>query len=105
MKKSVSLKGLTPQMCLATLVVSSVLQDKYEVPCVLTSGNDGSHGYGSLHFSGGALDYRTKNLPSWASVDGFKLAVEENLSDEYDTVISNLGEPDECLHVEYQPKR
>lgn len=112
LKYGVKLTGLTPQMALAAMVVKSVC-DQFNVPCVVTSGNDSRHGDGSLHhcksgkYTDGlcrALDFRTK----YPTLDGkeqiFRDTVASRLGIEFDVVQEAVGTDDEHLHVEYDPK-
>ena len=69
---------------------------------VITSGSDGQHMAGSLHYSGAALDYRVnhltqeqRNLVIWN--------VKDRLGDAYDALIHGEG-ANIHLHVEYDPR-
>ena len=77
---------------------------KHGYECVVTSVCDSRHSHGSLHFSGGAVDFRTKHLHP----NEVKLAVSDDckraLGREFDVIIEHLGKPNEHLHVEWQPK-
>lgn len=100
LKPGVKLKDLSPQMALAALVVFS-LYDKRGAECVITSANDSKHGTNSLHFRGGALDFRTKNYvgdKKWLRDE-----IADCLGEEFDVVLEDLGEDNEHLHVEYDP--
>lgn len=104
---SVSLKALTTPMLAGWMMVEKAYDDcNYD--CIVTSANDGIHGRGSLHFSGNALDFRTKHVERddldilVATVKG---ALGENeANNEYDVILEFRDQPNEHLHVEFQPK-
>jgi len=52
---------LKPETVLMIQVVHSVY-DKYGKDCTITSMNDGVHSKSSLHYHGGAVDFRIKNI-------------------------------------------
>jgi hypothetical protein len=60
-KAGVRLDKLQPQMVVALVVAHEVYRE-LGVPCTVTSGNDGEHMAGSLHYTGMALDFRTRDL-------------------------------------------
>lgn len=68
---------------------------------VVTSGDDGKHRAGSLHYVGLAEDYRTNDLPKekHLAIERVRLRLGQN----FDVVFENIGKPDEHLHVEYDP--
>jgi hypothetical protein len=99
---SVSLKGLTPQMSAALPIVGGVY-GKHDVDCVCTCGSNGKHSRTSLHYSGNALDFRTKHLdPSLKAT--ILSEVQQALSAEFDVLLEDMRGPNEHLHVEWQPK-
>ena len=69
-----------------------------EVEFVITSGVDGNHYMHSLHYTGLAYDYRTRDLTPgqqkmWTAL------IEERLGPDFDVVLE-----EDHLHVEYDPK-
>jgi len=60
-KQGASLNGLKPEMR-PCLIMAEALFRKYAVSCIVTSGTDGVHSAGSLHYYGYALDFRTRHL-------------------------------------------
>ena len=111
-KSGVRLRGLVPQMAIAGQVVEEVFRE-FGVPCMLTSGNDSKHGAGSLHhclegkYTDGrcrANDYRTKYPELNGREQELRDRVKAALGDDFDVVIEDIGEDDEHLHVEYDPK-
>ena len=60
-KSGVSLAGLQPCMREAIIAANKVMRS-HSVPLVITSGTDGCHSAGSLHYYGYAIDIRTRQL-------------------------------------------
>lgn len=105
-KHNVVVRGVIPELILAAMVVEDVWWDYQdgEDSLVITSAVDGYHSYGSRHYSGNALDFRTKTLPR-GDVPEFADAVKEALGEDFDVVLESYMEPNEHLHVEYHPKQ
>lgn len=101
LKPGVKLGGLVPQMALGAMVVAEVYYG-HSASCTITSANDSKHGERSLHFQGRALDFRTKDFAG----DKHQLLAElkEALGENFDVVLEALGEANEHVHVEYDPK-
>lgn len=97
-KPGVDLRGLVPQMAIAYSIALSLYQEKFGVPCVITSGSDGKHGPNSLHYKGKALDFRTNNLRG-PQVHPIYLALKEALGAQFDVVLE-----DDHIHCEFDPK-
>ena len=102
LRPSVRLKDLHPAMVIAAMVVENAYRQVGK-DCVITSANDSTHGQGSLHFKGKALDFRIKNLPA-----NQRQAVVANIRDalpvtDFDILWEDVGLDNEHLHVEYQP--
>lgn len=99
-KDSVRLDNLCPQMVLAAMVVKDVLSTmKAGQPCVITSGSDSKHSATSLHYSGQALDFRTRHLDSEDQKAQLRDLVRAHLSRDYDVILEATH-----LHVEWQPR-
>lgn len=62
LKKGVDINNTCPEMFEAMIVVRDILA-MWGLDCVITSGQDGTHGKGSLHPTGKALDFRTRDWP------------------------------------------
>lgn len=97
-KPGASIRGMCPEMAIANLIIYS----QYAIlgyDCIITSGTDGEHSTGSRHYSGQALDYRTRHMR-----DDLKTVIARNvkeaLGDDFDVVL----EPTH-LHVEFHPKK
>ncbi len=102
-KQGVRLRGLTTPMLAGVMLVNSVYIE-IGVECVWTSVNDSKHGLNSLHFSGNAVDFRTKQIPR-AHLDKFLKRVKASVGVDFDAMLEFIGQPQEHLHVEYQPER
>ncbi len=96
-KPGVSVRGLRPELVLALVVAKQVFAPR-QVECVITSGTDGKHSHGSLHYVGQALDFRTREL-TLEQQDRVKQELQERLGAEYDVVLEATH-----IHIEFQPK-
>ena len=67
---------------------------KFNTELVITSGKDGQHGIGSLHYEGKAVDLRT-----WNVLDSLVKALKAHLGADYDIVLEK-----DHIHVEWDPK-
>jgi len=70
---------------------------------VVTSGNDGQHKPGSLHYKDRALDFRVHGLTR-ANVELWAAAIRKRLGKDYQVIIESLGTPNGHLHVEWDPQ-
>lgn len=97
-KKGIKISGIRAELVLAILIAEGVY-DKHDTDLVITSVVDGKHSYTSLHYSGSALDIRTRNIPEIYNKEIMAGEIRESLSDEYDVVVESNH-----IHIEYQPK-
>lgn len=97
-KHGVSLRSLSPQLLIAAMVAES-LMTRFKVDLVITSGDEGQHSRGSKHYSGLALDFRTRDLKTHEVKRTVAEALAEALGDEYDVLLEETH-----IHVEYHPK-
>lgn len=103
LKPGVGLADLAPQMVLAATIVNALMVKQDPLcSCTITSGNDSTHGEHSLHYKGRALDFRTHDFRGDKGL--LRDAVKAALGPDFDVVLEALGEPNEHLHVEYDPK-
>jgi hypothetical protein len=88
------------------LNIAERIYDSYGADCVVTSCSEGhsKHGFGSLHYQGGAVDLRTRNLPTTEVKEAVALALRGSLSSDFDVILESVGTPNEHIHVEFQPK-
>lgn len=96
-KSGVLLESLSPQMVLAALIVDRAYSD-HAHECTITSGSDGKHKAGSLHYVGDALDFRTRDVEE-AVMTELVATIKERLGENYDVVVEA-----DHLHCEYDPK-
>jgi len=96
-KPGVSIQGLRPEMVLALVVCAGVYAERGRV-CTLTSGLEGAHSRASLHYTGSAVDLRTRDLtPTDVGEVAGELA--DRLGIDFDVVVERTH-----IHVEFQPK-
>lgn len=99
-KRTVSLKGAVFQIGWAAGVAWGILQKlDPSKDFIVTSVNDSTHGTGSLHYIGKAIDIRTKNLTPDLTIKLYNALKAELDSQGFDVV----HEVDH-IHCEYDPK-
>lgn len=97
--------GVQPKALIIMAAIANVVQDLQEpVAVVITSGTDGAHMKGSLHYKGAALDVRTKNFPSVRAKRTFLQAVLTRLGSGYEGFLEHEGGVHEHIHIEWDPK-
>lgn len=107
---TVDLNGLRPEMFHAWQVANVIFYEHGVKECVLTSGVDGKHGNGSLHFVGLAIDIRSKPLRPSEHFKGtdYRDAVLTDickaLGHQYDAILEHRDGKYEHFHIEFQPK-
>jgi hypothetical protein len=103
-KNGANVSTLHPKMEAVIVAVAEVAADLGLPTPVITSGNDSSHGQGSLHFVNRALDFRGNNI-SITKGGQFKQRVALALGGEYDVLFEVFpGNPsNNHLHVEFDP--
>lgn len=99
-KDGVQIAGIQPQILVA-LMVAKEEYDKLNTELVLTSVLDGVHSANSKHYSGNAVDLRTRTLPD-PRQNGQALAnqIGENLGREFDVIFEG-----DHIHIEYDPRK
>ncbi len=108
MKEGVDVANIQPQIVLALITANNLYRDE-GVELVFTSGRDGKHSLTSLHYSGNAVDLRTRDLKAkdtfLPSLIRDRLA--ERLGLDYDVIFEqDPDDPDnDHIHLEYQPRR
>ena len=98
LKPDVRITGLRPEIILAIVAAERAYA---EIGCelMLTSGIEGSHGRGSLHFAGCAVDLRTQNVPA-GKLQPLVESIRAALGADFDVVLESTH-----LHAEFQPKQ
>jgi hypothetical protein len=97
-KPGVRIAGLRPEIVVAVIAASRVWEEAGH-DLMITSGIEGRHMAGSLHYVGAAVDLRTNDLHA-DDVTKLVARVRECLGEEYDVVVEA-----DHLHIEFQPKR
>lgn len=93
-KHDVDLRGIQPQAVIAA-VVAEALYTKVGAAVVITSGVEGAHMEGSLHYKGLAIDIRLPFLGTGAKM---RLDLMDALGPQYDVVLEK-----DHIHIEFQP--
>ena len=89
--------GLQPQILLAIVVADQVYRD-HGYNLIITSGSDGKHKVGSLHYQGQAVDLRTRHVPA-ERIPLIAKVLHERLGSDFDVVVEK-----DHIHLEYDPK-
>jgi len=97
-KKGVSLRGLQPPMLIGLNVVALVFMEVFGKDTIITCGTEGRHGKSSKHYTGYALDFRTRHLKEEFRLE-LRNEVWVSLGAEFDIVLHKSH-----LHVEFDPK-
>jgi hypothetical protein len=102
LKPGVRVRGLQPEMLLAIFVAEHEYSCNGQ-PLVITSIVDGEHSAKSLHYSGLAVDIRTKNLTEENQKQRVAGSIRAALGDCYEVILESIGKPNEHLHIELSP--
>lgn len=81
----------------AIMVCNEVLTER-DHNCVITSGLEGSHRRGSLHYIGHAFDIRTSAIPE-EDRESIRREIAGRIGADFDVVLEATH-----FHIEYQPK-
>ena len=98
LKKGVKLLGIRPELLIAIQIAEGIYTEHGQ-ELVITSVCDGKHSFTSLHYSGNAVDFRTRYFDE-QTILNVALALQTSLTKDFDVVI----EPTH-LHIEYQPRK
>src|SRR5262245_34884978 len=85
-------------LSVAIIVVNQVF-DQFGVDVWISSGNDGKHKAGSLHYKDSALDFRIKNV-SLKLREQIVDALRQRLAPQFDVIWEAVGTPNEHIHIE-----
>lgn len=95
-KHDVDLRGIQPQMAIAIAIAASVYAARGGgSDLMITSGVEGTHMVGSLHYKGLAVDLR---MPS-ANRTAVRDALADALGPQFDVILEA-----DHVHLEYDPK-
>lgn len=96
-KKGVRTHGLKMEMAPALIAANESYRNR-KAHCIITSAIDGRHSRSSKHYTGCAVDLRTRHLfPGQA--EQIVTELKEALGDDYDVVLEK-----DHIHLEYDPK-
>ena len=97
-KSSVDLLGIEPQIVLSVSVAYAIYAEHDALPCTITSVTEGDHSRTSLHYTGNAVDLRTRHLED-RKIKAITQDLATALGPGYDVVREG-----DHIHVEWQPK-
>ena len=98
LKPGVKALGIRPEVILGLIVAEGCYQS-FNVEMVVTSIADSRHSLTSLHYTGCAVDLRTRTvLPE--ERQALCTLIASKLSNDYDVILEN-----DHIHLEFQPKR
>lgn len=98
LKKGVEFSGIEIEILEAMLVASKVYY-AHGYDTIVTSVLDGKHSKHSLHYTGYALDLRTRHLSSSNDEEVIARKIAALLGKDYDVVLESTH-----IHIEYDPK-
>ena len=100
LKDGVSLDGIVPASVDPIVDAARTVYDRFGKELVITSGTDGRHMQGSLHYVGKALDLRAS--APWGYTERVRRQIvahlRKELGDAYDVVLHRTH-----IHVEHDP--
>lgn len=104
-KPGVVFYGIQPEMVVCDGIVEQTFQ-RYSLRCTRTSIVGKKHGSRSLHPVGFAVDYRTRHIAGSGRLQTITMLVDDLKAALpcCDIVFEHEGEPQEHIHVEYDPK-
>ena len=98
LKPGVRITGMRPEILLAAVAAERVYaQAGFEF--TITACVDGRHSAGSLHYSGAAIDVRTRDVPA-DKLQKLVAQIRECLGADFDVLPEKTH-----VHIEFQPKQ
>ena len=94
---NVDLDGVSDEMWSAALKVDRLTKNLFGREAIITSALDGVHGEGSLHYSGNAMDFRTRDFTAYLK-GLYRKETANALGPDFDVVLERTH-----LHIEYDP--
>lgn len=92
------MQGMRPELILAIMVADGVYASLGQ-ELVITSLLDGTHSNTSLHYTGCAVDFRTRYFKP-GEAEKARNDISGRLTSDYDVILEKNH-----LHVEYQPRK
>lgn len=97
LKPGVDIRGVRPEIVLAMIVVEPIIEK--HAPFVVTSVCEGTHKPTSLHYSGFAIDIRTRDVDQ-AMVRPLVQELQAALGIQFDVVLEG-----DHVHLEFDPPK
>ena len=97
-KPGVRVFGLRPEIVIALQVADGAFKD-IGLDCTVTCGIEGRHAVASLHYSGCAVDIRTRDVPT-DKLGPLRKTIADRLGPDFDVVQEATH-----FHIELQPKQ
>ena len=97
-KRGARIQGVSVEILLAVTIAEGIF-NRWDKEVVITSGTDVPHSNSSLHYTGDAVDFRSRHLTQ-DQKSAIARLLKDALGDEYDVVV----EPDH-FHVEFDPRK
>lgn len=94
--------GVLPKNLVIAAAVANTAH-ALETDATITSGTDGTHMTGSLHYVGSALDVRSKNMKAALKL-AFMGMLRDRLGSNYQVILEYRGQSNEHFHIEYDPR-
>lgn len=106
-KPTVRFRVITPALLHMLAVLERLSREFFGLPLeglVITSGSDGTHADGSKHYTGEALDVRSKTMN--ATIRGGLIAtLKAQLGPQFTVLLEDVGTPNEHIHVQLKKGR
>ena len=104
-KQGTEVEVLTSGLLLGLLGLAHIMETICGAKVLtITSVNDGVHKTGSLHYSGNAVDIRSKVFKHELVEEAVRVFRASPDGPRYDLLLEASGTPNEHLHLEYDPK-
>ena len=100
LKPGVRVGGIKPELLLAIMVLDDIFASAGQ-PFIITALTDGQHMPESKHYTGHAVDIRTRDVNNPA---GLAAKAKERLGMDYDVLFEGAGTENQHLHIEFDPK-
>ena len=97
LKPGVRITGMRPEILLAAVAAERAYQEAGR-EFMITACVDGKHMAGSLHYSGAAIDVRTRDIQP-ADLQKIVARIKSALGEDFDVLLEA-----DHLHIEFQPK-
>ena len=97
LKPGVRIQGVSTEVAFIMPAIAAAFE-KCGCELTITSVIDGKHSRGSLHYSGNAIDLRTRHMHA-ESISRVVVLLKDALGDDFDVVKESNH-----LHLEYDPK-